>query len=117
LSQAGAYLNNGILQTPEQIEMVYWFANFPGTSLRFPYSAEKKEEDLADFRTLVEDIQNLGENNAPLTDNEKFCSYCVYRSLCKRGVKAGPLDEYEDFDVQDNTEFEIDFNQISEIAF
>jgi len=117
LSQAGAHLNNGDLIASEQIEMVYWFANFPGTPLRFPYSAEQKNEDRAEIRTLFEEMQTLGKDKAPLTDNEKLCRYCVYRSLCKRGVRAGSLDEIEDIDVLDNAEFDLDFDQIPEIVF
>ncbi|MBI5352837.1 MAG: PD-(D/E)XK nuclease family protein, partial [Chloroflexi bacterium] len=35
LVKAGAHLNNGQSFTPEQIEMVYWFADFPTEPARF----------------------------------------------------------------------------------
>ena len=34
------------------------------------------------------------------TPDERKCAYCVYRSLCNRGVRAGTSDpDDEDFDL------------------
>ncbi len=34
------------------------------------------------------------------TPDERKCAYCVYRSLCRRGVQAGTLEpEEEDLDL------------------
>ncbi|MEN8173656.1 MAG: PD-(D/E)XK nuclease family protein [Chloroflexota bacterium] len=117
LSQAGAHLNKNAIISPEQIEMIYWFANFPDSPLRFSYNAEQKSKDKNKIEGLIREIQTLGVDPAPLTDNDKLCRYCVYRSLCNRGVEAGPLHEFENADFEGNNEFEIDFEQIEEIAF
>jgi hypothetical protein len=46
------------------------------------------------------------------------CAYCVYRSLCDRGVKAGELGDFEEgLEEGESFDFELDFEQIAEIAF
>jgi hypothetical protein len=117
LTQAGNHFNNGKPITPEQVEMIYWFSNFPTAPLRFPYSEAQKAEDEAYFSRLIEEINLIGEEPASLTANEKRCRYCVYRSLCNRGIKAGPVDDLEDDAAEDLLEFDLDFEQIAEIEF
>jgi len=117
LVEAGAYLNNGKPIKPSQIEMVYWYANFPAAPLKFPYSAQQYEEDQKYIEDLIVEIKSLGESPAAMTDNEKRCRFCVYRSLCNRGISAGPFDELEDNEMQDEFDFELDFEQIAEIEF
>ena len=55
----------------------------------------------------------------PLTEVVERCRYCPYRSLCDRGVEAGPLDEYADAggDLDDLSAFTLDFDQIAEVEF
>lgn len=117
LTRAGAHLNAGKSITPDQVEMIYWFANFPTASLRFPYSSRQYEEDDAYLISLIEEIKLIEEEPAPLTENQKRCRYCVYRSLCNRGIQAGPLEDMESEAVGDPFEFELDFEQIAEIEF
>jgi hypothetical protein len=41
-----------------------------------------------------------GSSEWEKTPDERKCAYCVYRSLCQRGVQAGTLDaDEEDFDL------------------
>jgi len=117
LSQAGSQLNNGKPLAPEQITMVYWFANFPREPMRFTHSAIKNAKNKAKMAATIEEIQTINEDNFPLTDNEKLCCFCVYRSLCKRGVEAGPVDDFEDMNESNSFDFEIEFDQIAEIAY
>ena len=117
LSMAGHHLNGGKTIAPEQIEMIYWFANFPSAPLRFPYTPAQFDKDMADLNNLIEEIKTLGETQAPLTENTQRCRYCVYRSLCNRGVQAGPMDEFEEDDSGDILDFDLDFEQIAEIEF
>jgi predicted RecB family nuclease len=117
LVQAGARFNGGKPVRPEQIEMVYWFAEFPAAPMRFPYSRMQFEEDDAYLHALLAEIEALDDTPAPLTDNEKRCRFCVYRSLCDRGLSAGPLDELEDPEAADAFDFTLDFEQIAEIEF
>jgi len=117
LVNAGAELNDGQPIEPEQIEMVYWFAEFPAAPLRFPYSQSQFDEDQAYLHALIAEIETLSDTPAPLSDNEKRCKFCTYRSLCDRGIAAGPLDEMEDSDSIEGFDFDFDFEQIAEIEF
>ena len=51
-----------------------------------------------------------------LTPDEKKCLYCVYRSLCNRGIKAGNWQEQTD-EQEPRTDLELPFEQIGEIEF
>jgi CRISPR/Cas system-associated exonuclease Cas4 (RecB family) len=114
--KAGTHLNNGKAIDPSQIEMVYWFANFPSAPLSFRYSEPKYNEDQNYISSLLQEIKIIDETPAPLTENINRCRFCMYRSLCNRGVEAGPFAELVD-DVQDEFDFDLDFEQIAEIEF
>ncbi len=117
LSQAGTFLNDGKLLIPEQITMIYWYANFPEKPLRYLQSTSQIADYQAKLLAIIDEIQTLSKKVAPLTDNEKLCHYCVYRSLCKRGVKAGLLDEFKNIEESNGNDFDIDFDQIAEILY
>jgi hypothetical protein len=117
LANAGAHLNNGQSLDPDQIEMIYWYANFPTAPLRFIYNEAQFLEDQTYLTNLIDEIQTLSDEPAPKTENHKRCRFCVYRSLCNRGVEAGPFDELEEDDTLDDFDFELDFEQIAEIEF
>jgi len=105
LVQAGAQLSAGQPLAPEQVEMIYWFAGFPAEPERFSYDAAQCEADGVYLTSLVEEIVGLGDGGFPLTDQERRCRYCLYRSLCRRGVEAGPFDDAE---ADDHTSADLD---------
>jgi len=115
LIQAGAYLNNGAPIQPEQIEMVYWYADFPSEPARFPYTASQYQRDWSALTGFIRAISS--QRDFPLTAEEKKCAYCPYRSYCNRGEKAGSLDESESDPETSTTEFNLNFEQIAEIEF
>jgi hypothetical protein len=121
LIKAGSYFHGGKPFNPDQIEMVYWFSNFPTAPIRFRYSPEEFEKDEEYILGLVNDIKKIGDEEAKKTENQKRCSYCVYRSLCNRGVKAGLLHEFleaaELHDETDDLGFDLGLDQIAEIEF
>ena len=117
LAKAGAQINTGKEIEPDQITMIYWYANFPTAPLRFPYSATQLEEDKHYLQSLIAEIQNLPVSPAAMTDHEKRCRFCVYRSLCNRGAQAGPFSEMDDDEAGESFDFELDFEQIAEIEF
>jgi len=119
VAQAGAYLLSGH-QTilPEKIQLVYWFAEYPDQPEIITYSNEKLESDLHYLSTMVSDITALYgdvEEAFGRTTQEQRCSFCVYRSLCRRGIYAGATNEMDD--VDDPEIFTIDFDQITEVEF
>ena len=118
LVQAGSQLNGGRPLEPEQVEMVYWFADFPADPERFAYGLARHEENGDNLAALIEEIRGLEESEFPLTPNVRRCRYCPYRSLCLRGIQAGRLDEAEDEgDVHDDLDFSLDLEQIAEIEY
>ncbi len=118
LVAAGAQLNNNAAIDPRQVEMVYWFPEFPAEPERFSYDKEKFEADRDYLTKLIGDIARLEPGQYYLTPDEMKCRYCVYRSLCNRGEKAGEWKDQEDEDVSTPLiEAGPGFEQIGEIEF
>jgi hypothetical protein len=126
LVRAGAQLNDDQPIRPEQVEMVYWFSNFAQDPEHFEYDSEQFEDDEAYLTNLITDISALAQNRSsdpqsgqfPLTNDERRCQYCPYRSLCQRGVRAGAVSDIEDELVtEEDLDFQFDFEQIAEIEY
>jgi len=118
LVRAGAALNAGQPVAAEQVEMVYWFADFPVEPERFRYDSAQCDADEAYLQALIERVSGLGEGEFPLTEHEVRCAFCQYRSLCERGVGAGAVGQAEEFTAfVDTVEVTFDFEQIAEIEF
>jgi len=116
LAQAGAHLNQGKPFAPEQIEMIYWFAEAPNEPEIIRYNTNQHAKDEAYLKSLIAEINGLSPAAFTLTPNVERCRFCTYRSLCDRGVGAGDLDEM-DIELEPPAEAEFDFDQIAEIAF
>ena len=116
---AGAHLNAGQPLQPEQVEMIYWFADFPNEPERWRYSAQDFERDQAALQAHIADLQTRPSGQFPMTVDTRACQYCVYRSLCDRGVSAGPWEEELDADEPQpgSVPLTVDFDQIGEIEF
>lgn len=99
---------------PEQITMQYWFALQPEQPEVLVYSPAQFERDWLYLTQLIEQITTAAE--FPLTNFEKDCRFCVYRSYCERGAEAGLLDELADDELLPQ-DLELDWEQISEIAY
>ena len=114
LAQAGAHFNHGKPFAPEQIEMIYWFADFPTEPARFIYKTDQYKRDWDALTKVANEI--TGASDFPKTDQVSKCSYCPYRSYCNRGIRAG---DAADAGLETEAEelFDINFEQIGEIAF
>ena len=117
LVSAGAALNGGVPIAPGCVEMVYWFAEYPGQPERFAYDADKLAEDRAFLEGLLRDIEARSDDLFPMTENQRLCRYCVYRSLCREDVQAGPLDAWQDEDRVEPGLRDIDLESIIPIPF
>jgi hypothetical protein len=115
LAQAGAAINQGKPVAPEQIEMTYWFAEPGQAAETLVYSAERCQADGAYLLALVEEIRSLKAEEFEMSASEKPCGYCVYRSLCNRGIQAGAMGGEEEGAEVENLDF--DLEQIGEIGF
>ena len=114
LVQAGAHFNHSQPFAPEQIEMVYWFADFPTEPARFIYKADQYKRDWDALTKIADEITSASD--FPKTDEASKCSYCPYRSYCNRGIRAGDAADAE-LETEAEELFDINFEQIGEIAF
>jgi CRISPR/Cas system-associated exonuclease Cas4 (RecB family) len=123
LVEAGAGLNGGRPWRPDQVEMMYWFANHPDPPERLQYSELEYRADGEYLAALIAEIKHTGEEGFFLTGDFRRCRLCPYRSLCDRGVEAGQLDAAspEEASGADETsadwEAGFDFEQVAEIAY
>jgi len=116
LIHAGAHLNNGQQFEPEQIEMIYWFSDFPNEPAQFAYTSAQYKRDWDTLTKLADEIANA--SSYPLTDDRTKCMFCAYRSYCERGVRAGDVDQADPQGEMEAEElFDVNFEQIGEIAF
>jgi PD-(D/E)XK nuclease superfamily len=114
VAKAGAEFNAGKLFEPRNIAMIFWFAEFPNEPAIFDYDPAQFKRDWSAIESL---IHQISEDTAfPMTDDFSRCRFCVYRSLCDRGEKAGALQD-ADGDAAAPQEFDLDFEQIGEIQF
>jgi len=121
LIHSGTILSQPQPLPPEKLNMVYWYANFPLQPEKFPYSFAQYQQDRQFISKLILSIsraaQSGQEQDFPLTDNPDRCLFCVYRSLCNRGIRAGNLDEdLAEIDLNATLD-DFDFEHISEIEF
>ena len=114
LVQAGAHLNNGDRFEPEQIEMIYWFADFPEEPARFAYTSAQFQRDWDTLLKLSEEVASA--SSYPLTEDRQKCLFCTYRSYCERGIRAGDVEQAE-AEREAEELFDVNFEQIGEIAF
>jgi hypothetical protein len=95
--RAGASLNNGEPFAPEQVEMRYWFTNFPDQAETFAYDGAQFADDEAYLAELISTIVAQDDKTFPLTMDVRRCNFCQYRSLCARGARPGTFDEEDAF--------------------
>ena len=118
LAEAGDSLFGGPL-APEQISLIYWFANEPLRPEVFEYNQAQHEHTRTYLQGLIAEILDRDQQVWPLTEDHDRCSYCVYRSLCDRGTQAAAIHQT----AADPAEFEPDplpdfsLEDIDEISF
>ena len=114
LAAAGAVLNGGVPLSPSQIQMMYWFPEFPDRPEQILYSIAQFEEDRYFLQKQVEEICTHSAGAFWMAEDEKRCLYCEYRSYCGRGCKAGCMEDDGEFSSES---IEIDFGQLEGTAF
>ena len=114
LAKSGNHLNSGQLIPPESIQMIYWFTDFPSDPATFPYNEAQFKRDQSALETLIADI--AASESFRLTDDQGKCRFCPYRSYCNRGASAGDWRDAE-LEAEVHESFDINFEQIGEIAF
>ena len=102
-------------RAPGTVSMLYWFAEYPDQPEVLHYDAMQQAADRQFLTNLIAEIEDLqGSSEWPKTPNLRKCDFCVYRSLCNRGVSAGTIDPSTD-DL--NLDLDINLEEIDEIAY
>ncbi len=118
LVRDGVYLNGGRPVQPEQVEMIYWFTRYPGQPERFAYDQNQLQADQERLQALIAEIASLDEAGFTPSSQSGQSKYCLYRSFCEHGVKAGNFFErQEDEAGSDDLSPNFDFEQIAEVEF
>jgi hypothetical protein len=117
LVQAGAALSGGSSLDPRQVRMLYWFAEPDQPPELLEYSLARCQEDEQYLRDLVSQVRMLGPHEFEMSPSDKPCGYCVYRSLCSRGEKAGALLSAEEYEPDETGGLDFNLEQIGEIGF
>lgn len=85
----------GFAVQPEQVKMLYWFANFPTEPEIFAYSTERYQQDKHKLEETLVQISGIDQEIWTLTEDRRKCRLCQYRSLCDRGREVGGVGEIE----------------------
>jgi hypothetical protein len=114
LSRSGGFLVGAEDIPPENIQMIYWFPDFPAEPAVFQYSRDQYRRDWEALERLAGEIP-LAED-FPQTEDLGKCRFCTYRSYCDRGIGAPQeAERLEEWGLEEP--FDLDFGQIGEIAF
>ena len=116
---AGSDLFQGKSIEPDFIELHYWYPLHEDHQEIFLYSEEKHNSVITDLDRLLTELNSMIEagNTFPLTSDLSNCQFCIFRSLCNRGTRAGPLDKTQVLEQDDLSNVYFDFEQIKEIEF
>jgi hypothetical protein len=107
LVEAGLHPFGGPLR-PEQVSVVYWFAEHPGKPAAFDYNEDQHEKNRRFIAGMIDEILAHEKAIWPLTDDE---------SLCNRGAVAGLMSEAGTDLIEADDTFDFDLDSIDEIAF
>lgn len=108
----------GSALAPEKVGMIYWFAGQPDQPERFTYSAAAFQAAGAELERLVAGLLALPEAGFTLTEDERRCRFCTYRSLCARGERAGNLAAAgEDYEADSLAGLELNFEDLPEVIY
>jgi len=103
--------------SPAQVELIYWFPQFPTDPEKFAYSSVQMQENEKVLLALMDEIAQKSKDDFPKTEDEKRCRFCVYRSYCGRGSQAGSFSgRDEEFDLE-LEELDLDIETAEEIAY
>ncbi len=114
LAHSGGFLIGEKSLDPANVQMVYWFPDFPAEPAIFTYDQEHYQRDWNALQSLASEIPHAADY--PQTEDTAKCRYCTYRSYCDRGISAPQAGDREQ-EAALVTSLNLDFEQIGEIAF
>jgi CRISPR/Cas system-associated exonuclease Cas4 (RecB family) len=118
LLEASPLFTGGERLAAEQIVMNYWFTAQPQSPVALAYQTSAYQRDRCDLSRLIEEISASKPSDFRRTNDFKKCHFCIYRSHCDRGIEAGDLGDFDDFDLEPgDITVEIPFEDLPEIKF
>ncbi len=118
LAAAGAAFNQGRPIDPATIKMIYWYPQIPDQPEQFDYNPHLFHRDEQLLSDLIERVKQAAQqDDFPLVENRKSCLYCLYRSYCDRGDKAGPFLALAEEPPESPDPLALDWDQIAEIHY
>jgi hypothetical protein len=115
IAKVGSGLLPGLVIDPECIKMVYWFVEDPDRPEKFIYSNEAYQQDTRFLKELINEIINKPDDQFEKTTNKINCRFCVYRSLCDRGISAGHLNDINLVESSEGDDVLFDFQSVPEL--
>ena len=79
----------------ENLEILYWYPNFPATPVRIQYSQEQVHADEAYLRQMAVSMLSDKPEDYPQTTDEKKCARCRFQTFCHRGTDLQDIDTDE----------------------
>lgn len=114
--KAGNYLFADNNFSPGQIQLNYWFSDFPEQPENLRYGEDQFKSDEIFFFRIIDEILDSEEANYQMTDEIKSCQFCNYRSYCNRGrVAANYLEEDGEAIIGGKGQDSFDFTDMEEI--
>lgn len=80
---------------PENINMIYWYPEFPERPIKFTYNRDIYFQQKIELKGILEEILHNEKEDFVLTPDLRQCNYCQFRSYCGRGIKAGIFSEMD----------------------
>ncbi len=119
LAMAGTEIFPSADIDPNNIKMCYWYPLADDPEIIFDYSDLEHNRVRSTIEEIIAQIQDFRKNAEPfpLTDNKSKCEYCSFRSLCDRGSHPGDFVLFVNSNEDDLIDYQVDFEQISELEF
>lgn len=107
LVSAGHVFSGGQPLAPDQVSMLYWFANTK-ESISIPYSVQSYVRDGRDLLRMTDEIASQARDAFVRTDDLRQCMRCNYRSLCQReNERLETSEEWLDEDLDLDLDLEL----------
>ncbi len=101
LAEAGAPYHDGVDLKPAQCEMRYWLANADDPWVTVRYTQEEHEANREYLSHLADDISLRSHiDQFPMTDDQRQCERCAYKTLCRRDAGHVLHDGWHDEDSE-----------------
>jgi len=113
LIAASHVLTGGKSLAPDQVKMLYWFANYPDDVIEIPYSEAAFQQDAHYLQSLVREIGRRPREAFAPTEDSRLCTHCQYRTLCHREVITSAEEDWLDEEI----DFALDLQDIPELEY